>query len=357
MQNKVPVNISIIIPVYQVEPYVQRCLDSVMAQDCPDATIECVLVDDCGHDSSMAIVRQMVSGYSGAMRFLVFEHEHNRGLSAARNTGMEKASGDFVLFLDSDDYLLPGSIQAFVAYLLQYPSANVVVGRGKDCRDGSCFLDGLDDVRLIEDRGEFLQLLLSGKIYIQAWNKLIRRSVILEHKLSFVEGVLFEDVPWSYHLFSVASSVLLIPQMTYVYTYNSNSIVNTAFSAGNAEKSLRSLTIVVNDVLDTPPSHLHNGKDLTVDYLFFLARNLMKATDLSIRYAFPKQLSEDFVTVRRRFLAYSLRKGRVMLSCFFWLIFFPLSFLQKWRFFRRHYDKLEKIGCWFGHLTDCLHKT
>lgn len=356
MQNQVPVSISIIIPVYGVESYVRRCIESVISQDGADASIECIIVDDCGSDRSMDIVSQMVSGYSGHIRFIIIEHECNRGLSAARNTGMEKASGTFVLFLDSDDYLMPDSIQAFVTCLSQYPDADLVVGKGKDCRDGNCSLDGLHEPRLIENRGEFFQLLLSGKIYIQAWNKLTRRSIIQTHQLSFIEGVLFEDESWSYHLFSSVSSILLIPNPTYVYEYNENSIANTAFSPEKAEHSLRSLTTIVDDILDSPPTYQRYGKDLTIDYLLFLAHILMKAEDLYIRYPFPKQVSQDFVKVRRRFLSYSLRKGRMLILFFFWLLFFPFSSFLRWRIFRHHYDTLVRILCRFSRFTECLHK-
>ena len=78
------VSISFIIPVYNVEPYVNRCLESVLSQDMTGVNMECIIVDDCGQDHSMELVRQLVDSYNGSIRFMIVEHEKNRGLSAAR---------------------------------------------------------------------------------------------------------------------------------------------------------------------------------------------------------------------------------------------------------------------------------
>ena len=93
--------ISIIIPIYNVAPYVERCLYSALNQSYED--IELVLVDDCGTDNSMNIVSEVVEKYVGNKKISLFKHEHNLGLSAARNTGIKNATGDYLLFLDSDD--------------------------------------------------------------------------------------------------------------------------------------------------------------------------------------------------------------------------------------------------------------
>ena len=102
--------LSIIIPVYNVASYIKRCLESVLFQDHVLLDIELIIVDDCGQDQSMDIVRQIVAGYHGPVLCKVLHHDKNLGLSAARNTGLKAATGDYVLFVDSDDYLLPNSI-------------------------------------------------------------------------------------------------------------------------------------------------------------------------------------------------------------------------------------------------------
>ena len=127
-------NLSIIIPVYNVEAYIEECLASVVAQSDAKANIECIIVDDCSPDGSMDIVRRFVENYQGAVQFRTLRHEVNRGISAARNTGVEAATGDYVFFIDSDDYLMEHGLKTLVDGLLANPDADVVQGN-------SLFLD------------------------------------------------------------------------------------------------------------------------------------------------------------------------------------------------------------------------
>ena len=83
--------VSIIVPIYNVSEYIERCIKSVMAQTYTD--IECILVDDCTPDNSVAICEHMVAEYHGPITFKILHHEHNRGLSAARNTGLKSSEG------------------------------------------------------------------------------------------------------------------------------------------------------------------------------------------------------------------------------------------------------------------------
>lgn len=109
--------LSIIIPIYNVERYLAECLDSVIGQTYDHSQIECILVNDCTPDNSMEIVREKVEKYreeGGSMTFKIVTHDVNSGLSAARNSGMEQATGEFLLFVDSDDYLYPESIHPII---------------------------------------------------------------------------------------------------------------------------------------------------------------------------------------------------------------------------------------------------
>ena len=101
--------ISIVIPVWEVSAYIARCLRSVMGQTY--SRIECIIVDDASQDDSIAQCEQMIAKYRGPIRFSILHHSHNRGLSAARNTGTEAATGEYIYYLDSDDELPPDSIE------------------------------------------------------------------------------------------------------------------------------------------------------------------------------------------------------------------------------------------------------
>ena len=107
--KKLP-KISIIIPIYNVAEYITECLQSVMRQTYK-GEIECILVDDCGKDKSISVAEQLISDYKGQIEFRILHHEHNRGLSAARNTGTDAATGDYIYYLDSDDYISDDCIE------------------------------------------------------------------------------------------------------------------------------------------------------------------------------------------------------------------------------------------------------
>ena len=100
---------SIIVPVYNVEKEIRECLDSIKNQTYNDFEVLCV--DDCGKDSSMDIVREFAAEDS---RFKILTHEHNSGVSAARNTGLDAAAGDIIMFVDSDDWIEPNALEILV---------------------------------------------------------------------------------------------------------------------------------------------------------------------------------------------------------------------------------------------------
>lgn len=93
--------VSVIIPVYQVSNYVERCLKSVMSQTYTD--IECIIVDDATKDDSIVKCERLIVEYGGPIKFRILHHEYNRGLSAARNTGTKVAEGEYLYYLDGDD--------------------------------------------------------------------------------------------------------------------------------------------------------------------------------------------------------------------------------------------------------------
>ena len=109
MNNIFP-KVSIIIPVYKVEEYIEDCILSVMSQTFLGG-LECIIVDDCTPDNSIALIQKLIKDYKGNIQFKIVHHKENKGLSSARNTGLKYAKGEYVYFLDSDDELYPTCIQ------------------------------------------------------------------------------------------------------------------------------------------------------------------------------------------------------------------------------------------------------
>lgn len=212
--------VSIIVPVYNVSQYIVTCLDSILGQTYQN--IELILVDDCGSDDSMILVHDYLVNHASIDAYII-SHQKNRGLSAARNSGMAKASGDYVYFLDSDDFIAPDCIEALVKPL-QTKKYDVVIGnyQSSNCEKS--------DLRLLngELSGQhILESYADGLWYVMAWNKLCRKDFLVDNLLTFEEGFLHEDVIWSFKLACKAQLMYIIDKVTYYYLVRSSSIMTS----------------------------------------------------------------------------------------------------------------------------------
>lgn len=218
--------VSIIVPVYDVENYIEQCLRSVMSQTYTN--IECIIVDDCGSDRSMEICEQMVLNYNGHVFFKFVHHDHNRGLSEARNSGTAAATGDWIYYLDSDDYLFPDSIEKLVNRLEEYPDCDYVQGGMRCSRKQRDFeYPVLSNKKYLDGDRDAAFYYFQGQLPVQAWNRLLRRSFIEENHLDFKPNQIYEDELWSFRLAKAARRVGLVADRTYHYRNdNPTSIIN-----------------------------------------------------------------------------------------------------------------------------------
>ena len=214
------IQISIIIPVYKVEPYIRRCLQSVLSQTCEN--IECIIVNDATPDKSMEVIDEVLKGYSGAIKFKVINHERNRGLSVARNSGVRAATGDYLFFLDSDDELPLDSIKNFVQYLNKYGDADFLIGNY--IVEGNFQYIPLATPVLLEGHDNIMRAYLKGDWYMMACGKLISRKFFEENDLWFAEKRLHEDDLFSFQLALKASKMITLQENVYKYIIRDSSI-------------------------------------------------------------------------------------------------------------------------------------
>lgn len=176
--------VSIVIPIYNVSVYIENCLESVRRQIYQD--LEVILVDDCGTDNSMEIVQEYLE-YHNFVEVKIIHHTHNRGLSAARNTGLEAATGDYVYFLDSDDALMEDCIFILVAPV-EAQSYDFVIGnyevKGSNKEYPALTLPS----GALRSNKEILHSYAEGRWYMMAWNKLCNRKFLLDNKLFLKRG-------------------------------------------------------------------------------------------------------------------------------------------------------------------------
>ena len=217
---RMSIKVSIIIPVYNVASYVIECLESVKKQSYRN--LEVILVDDCGTDDSMIIAEAYLERYVFT-EVKIVRHSHNRGLSAARNTGLKVATGEYVYFLDSDDEITDNCIAAMTEPIKKFHydfviSNYEVIGSHKKYPP----LDLPEGV--VRNNKNILHTYAQGMWYMMAWNKLCSREFLLANNLFFEEGLLHEDVVWSFKLACKAQSMYVSKTSTYRYRIRTASI-------------------------------------------------------------------------------------------------------------------------------------
>lgn len=213
-------NISVIIPIYNVEAYIQECLDSVIAQTMSDG-VECILVDDCGTDNSMNIALSVISDFKGPIIFRVIHHEHNKGLSAARNTGIREAKGEYIFFIDSDDYITPDCLESLWSLVEKYPNVDLVCGGY--IGEKWCNFNVLDKriKEYVDNKKWILRNSLGSKLFpVVAWNKLYRKELVTENQLYFKEGFIYEDTNYLIKLPYFVNDIAFLKRNTYYYRAN-----------------------------------------------------------------------------------------------------------------------------------------
>ena len=185
------IKISIIIPVYRVREYIVKCLESIVKQTAL-CSIECIIVDDCTTDDSIEVAGNFLKAYDGDISFRFFQRKENGGLSAARNSGIKVAQGEYLYFLDSDDYILPETIEKLVAVADKYPKAQIVQAGAIATNGKFAYLRMAN--KKIKDYSEdhsYIRKKMLGSYYPPtAWNKLIKRDWLSQNNLFFKEGLL-----------------------------------------------------------------------------------------------------------------------------------------------------------------------
>lgn len=221
--------LSIVVPIYKVEPYLPKCVESLLAQDLPKEDYEIILVDDGSPDRCGEICDAYVARYANVK----VVHRKNGGLSAARNTGIEVAQGEYVLFVDSDDYLEPNVLKTLVDKMesdhldilrFNYQNVNEHYVVFEPNKFGKPFVDYRDDVC---DGLTFLTERLGYGCY--AWQFVIRREML--QGCLFKEGIYFEDTEWTPRLLLKAQRVTSTNMMVYNYLMREGSITQSVEEA------------------------------------------------------------------------------------------------------------------------------
>ena len=219
--------ISVIVPVYRVEEYLERCVKSILSQTYEN--LEVILVDDGSPDQCPAICDACAEKDA---RVKVI-HQENKGLSGARNAGIDAASGEYLAFVDSDDYVSPHFIEELYQLL-----------QDTGCAIGQCRFSYVKGNGLVEEgdsafciyRGESLMEQLYGPeekatCFVVAWNKLYRAELFKETGIRYPEGRIHEDEATTYRLFHEAKKLAFLDRALYGYYTENGGSITSVFSA------------------------------------------------------------------------------------------------------------------------------
>lgn len=214
--------ISVVVPIYNVERYLSQCVDSILQQTFVD--FELILVDDGSTDNSFDICKK----YERLDSRIKIVHQENEGLSSARNAGIDIASGRYIMFVDSDDFLLPGMIDELHSICTKY-KADISCCDYMRCREDGAICDAKNmptnsNVNIyIDDK---MKVFLEGKSFsVTAWGKLYRTDLF--SKVRYPIGMYHEDVYTTYKLIHLANKIAVTNSIGYVYRYNSCGITGS----------------------------------------------------------------------------------------------------------------------------------
>lgn len=287
------IKISVIIPVYKVEQYLDECIQSVFSQSYTN--LEIILVDDGSPDGCPALC----DGYALQDKRVKVVHKENGGLSDARNAGLIEATGEYVIFLDSDDFWLEKDFLAtLVAEINIQPDVDAILFGRKDFYESSgSYVKGMSvDVEKVNGRTKteaFRYLIVSQLYSMSAWSKLIKRDLLISNQITFEKGLLGEDMDWSLQLWSKLNTVRAINCFGYGYRHRPQSITSTykLKNVSDFAYTLRKWQKIAQDEMqDKALSQLFLG------YLAFLyptlLRNfyLIKKSDRKAKYRLLKEL-------------------------------------------------------------------
>lgn len=289
--------LSIIVPLYNSEKYLPKCLDSLLNQDIPEQDYELILVDDGSPDGSRRIAEDYASRHSN----IIVLTQSNKGTSGARNTGIRRASGKYLCFVDPDDYVLENS---FAVLLREMEEKNLDVLRfgylevdeqyrpTKSCKNP----ESPDYSPQVMNGCAFLADRLGIACYV--WSFLFRTSLLKGNDLFFYEGDYFDDTPWLPRVLSLADRVDSVDYKRYYYLIRKNSLVQSS-SSQSIVKKMKGHRFLVKELLrqkrDLGNEDASRWYDRMIAHCVLSLLTLVGQADYGNREGYLKELRESEV--------------------------------------------------------------
>lgn len=274
--------LSIVIPVYNVEKYISRCLDSVCNQDLNKSEYEILAIDDGSNDRSAQIIQE----YQVLHPNIKLDQKPNGGLSSARNRGIELAKGKYIMFLDSDDFIEPDVLQELIERMekesldyLGYGINMIKNGKISDYYAGKKRPDSVNSI-------SGLYYISNYKITISAWGHIAKTSIYRDNNLRFYEGIIHEDYPFMLQTYHFTNKMGFSNKPVYNYDIKPSGTITSTKSIAQSKRSLESwiytlcsLQHVFEDTLDA----YSNEAKKWLDWYKYLALAKLARCNISLK--------------------------------------------------------------------------
>lgn len=266
--------LSVIIPVYKVEKYLHQCVDSVINQNLQN--IEIILVDDGSPDSCPKICDDYAEKYD----YIKVIHKPNGGPSSARNAGIDVAQGEYLVFLDSDDWWNPSiNVNEMLDYVNSNPQTEMFLFTAIDYLEGQGYFKRNEHIDMsgvdVSSVEEFYRSLLNrGNMEVAAYTKFLKTSFIKENDLYFTRDLLSEDNEWMIRLLRVLNSVDIIDKPLYIYRAGRPDSITGTIKKKNISDLLWIIKQSIEFYKANKDFHLKNYELCFTAYLWFCAMGL-----------------------------------------------------------------------------------
>ena len=271
ISKTVDMDLSIIIPVYNVEKFVRTCIESVFQQDLDENRYEVIIVNDGTQDRSMETIADIILKHSN----VTVVNQENQGLSVARNNGIIKARGEYLLMLDSDDLLCANSINPLLAIALE-TNADIVHADYKQMSNEEIerYVNNHEDAKIktapvqITTGEDFLYEQYCRNV----WRYMYKRNFILRNNISFIPGIISQDVPFANECFLKAKKCAKVQLPLTIYRWGNPSQATTSFTV----KKAKNLCIAIQRIwsftklANLSPSSKTKQEDIVFAYFFRL---------------------------------------------------------------------------------------
>lgn len=334
--------ISILIPVYGVEQYIEKCLKSLFENTIAEKC-EFIIVNDCTKDNSIKIAENLIAGYK-TINAGIINHEKNSGIAAARNTGLENASGKYIIYCDSDDWVEKNFLEKLFSEAEKNNADITTCSWYEERGNESSVFTQTEHC----DNGEAFINFLECKIPAYTWNKLINRNFITSHGFKFTDGINnWEDETICLKLFSAARNCVFINEPLYHYRIRNNSYIRCLVTEKTKNDFLNAISEMEKFLSDSKFDEyrdLLNFKKLHVKQKIFIdGTRYMQKKYLSLWPESYPYIKQDTTLKPRIKTLLSTAKKMPFISLFLTFIYSAMKITLKKQFtWKQYFSKPEE---------------